>query len=109
MRAKVRGAYHMTGIGKKSNAAYDLCKLVIETRQETVATANMKRVACGLDTKEFDLTPEAFDRFMALGTGFPVECDLVVGAKIGFRGLESVIEAVNPASLSSAPAQAKAA
>lgn len=99
MRVQVRGAYTMKGTAKKTGNAYDMCRLVIEKPQETTATANMKRVGIGKDQQEFDMTQAAFDKLQELGLTpgqFPIPCDLVIGSKIGFRGLESIIEEVKP-------------
>lgn len=102
MRVKARGAYHMTGTSKKSGNAYDMCNLVIETAQETTANANMKRVGLGLDQKELELTPECFERMQRMNLSYPCDLDLTVGAKVGFRGLQSVIEDVKPVKLAAA-------
>lgn len=99
MRVQVRGAYRMSGTAKKSGNAYDMIRLVIEKPQETTATATMKRVGCGKDQQEFEMTEGAFTKLMELGLTpgqFPIPCDLVIGSKIGFRGLESIIEEVKP-------------
>jgi hypothetical protein len=96
MRVKARGAYHMAGVSKKTGNAYEMCNLVIEVPQETVATATMKRVAFGCDQKELQLSPACFERMKAMSLSFPCELDVTVGAKVGFRGLESIIDDVQP-------------
>jgi len=101
MRVTARGAYRMKGTGKSGNA-YDMHNLVIETRQESVTRPNMTRIGLGLDTKELELTPECFARMQAMNIPFPCSLDLVVGSKIGFRGLESVIEGVTVVQLKAA-------
>lgn len=102
MRVTVRGAYTMKGTSKKSGNAYDMCYLVIETKQESVANANMTRVGLGYDSKELEMETGAFERLSRAGVTFPVQADLVVGAKVGFRGLESIITEVNPVALKAA-------
>lgn len=102
MRVKARGAYYMAGTAKKTGNAYEMCKLVIEVGQETTANANMKRIAMGLDQKELDMTPTCFERMKGMGLSFPCELELVVGSRVGFRGLESVIDEVKPVVLKAA-------
>lgn len=100
MRVKCRGAYHMAGTSKKSGNAYEMCNLVIEIAQETVSNASMNRVGLGFDQKELELSPACFERMKSMNLSFPCELDLTVGAKIGFRGLDSIIEDVKPVKLS---------
>lgn len=97
MRVMVRGAYRMKGTAKKSGAAYDMCRLVIEVPQETVATQTMNRVGLGMDQKELEMTEAAFARLQSSGMAFPFPADLVVGSKLGFRGIEAIIDDVKPA------------
>jgi hypothetical protein len=94
MRVKARGAYHMAGTSKKTGNAYEMCNLVIEINQETVANATMKRVGLGWDQKELELSPACFERMKGMALSFPCELDVEVGARVGFRGLESVIDDV---------------
>lgn len=99
MRVQVRGAYRMSGTAKKSGSAYDMVRLVIEKPQETTATATMKRIGIGKDQQEFEMSEAAFKQLQDLGLTpgqFPIACDLVIGHKMGFRGLESIIEEVRP-------------
>lgn len=99
MRVQVRGAYRMSGTAKKSGSAYDMIRLVVEKPQETTASATMKRIGIGKDQQEFEMTEAAFRGLESLGLtagSFPIACDLVIGHKMGFRGLESIIEEVKP-------------
>lgn len=105
MRVQVRGAYRMNGTAKKSGSAYDMVRLVVEKPQETTATATMKRIGIGKDQQEFEMTEGAFNRLLELGLtpgNFPITCDLVIGHKMGFRGLESIIEDVKPVAVQKA-------
>jgi hypothetical protein len=89
----------MSGTAKKSGSAYDMIRLIVEKPQETTATATMKRQGIGKDQQEFEMTQAAFDKLSELGLTpgqFPISCDLVIGHKMGFRGLESIIEEVRP-------------
>lgn len=102
MRVQARGAYQMKGTGKTSGNAYDMYNLVIETRQETVSRPNMTRIGLGLDQKELAMSAECFARIQAKNIPFPCACDLTVGSRVGFRGLEAVIEDVIPAQIKAA-------
>lgn len=102
MRVTVRGAYTMSGTSKKSGNQYAMCYLVIETKQESVANANMQRIGFGFDSKELEMEPSAFERLTKSGAVAPFLADIEVGAKVGFRGLESVIVGVNPVQLKAA-------
>ena len=101
MRVFARGAYNMKGTSKNGNA-YDIHNLVIEIRQESVVRPTMTRVGVGMDQKELQCTPECFDQIQRDHIPFPCELDLTVGARVGFRGLESVIEAVSVPKLKAA-------
>lgn len=96
MRVTVRGAYTMEGTSKTSGNPFSMCMLVIETQQETVANTKMKRIGFGYDTKDLDMEPEAFVRLTRSGAVCPFQADLVVGSRVGFRGLEAVITEVKP-------------
>jgi len=99
MRVTVRGAYTMQGTSKKSGNQYAMCYLVIETKQESVANATMQRVGFGYDSKELELETGAFERLTKSGAVCPFIADIEVGAKVGFRGLESIITGVSPVQL----------
>ncbi|MFZ2973579.1 MAG: hypothetical protein WA049_13135 [Ferribacterium limneticum] len=86
----------MKGTGKTSGNAYDMYNLVIETRQETVNRPTMQRIGLGLDQKELAMSSECFAKLQQKNIPFPCACDLVVGSRVGFRGLEAVIEDVIP-------------
>lgn len=94
MRVRARGAYNMKGKSTKSGNDYSMFNLVIEIRQENVNKATMQRIGLGFGEKELELTPECFERMQTMGLPFPCDLDLTVGARVGFRGLESVIEDV---------------
>lgn len=102
MRVTVRGAYTMQGTGQKSGNPYSMCMLVIETKQESVANPKMTRVGFGYDTKDLDMEAEAFERLIRSGAVCPFQADLVVGSRVGFRGLEAVITEVRPVQLKAA-------
>jgi len=102
MRVQARGAYQMKGTAKSSGNAYDMYNLVIEVRQETVTRPNMTRIGLGLDQKELQITPECFAEMQGMNIPFPCPLDIDVGAKVGFRGLESVIEHVRLVNLKAA-------
>lgn len=89
MRVLALGAYRMTGTSKKSGAAYDMAKVVIQVPQEVTANQNMRLVGHGFNTKELDLEPEALAKFSAFP--FPCELDLEVGSQVGMRGLQAVV------------------
>lgn len=94
MRVRARGAYNMKGKSTKSGNDYNMHQLVIEVRQESVAKPTMQRVGLGWDQKELEITPDCFERMQSMGLPFPCDLDITVGARVGFRGLESVIEDV---------------
>lgn len=96
MRVRARGAYTMKGTSSKTGNAYDMCNLVIETAQETVGRQKMTRVGLGWDQKELEMSHECFAEMQSMGLMFPLELDLEVGHRVGFSGLQSVIERVHP-------------
>lgn len=102
MRVKVLGAYTMKGIGSKSGKPYDMCQLIIETKQESVANPNMQRVGFGLDSKDLNMDHTAFERLTRSGVVCPFMADLEVGSTVGFRGLEAIITGVNPVQMKAA-------
>lgn len=102
MRVKVHGAYTMKGTAKASGKDYDMCNLVIETKQESVVNPKMQRVGLGLDTKELQMEHAAFERLSKLPVSYPFVADLEVGSTVGFRGLEAIITAVNPVQVKAA-------
>lgn len=92
MQVTARGAYRMKGTSKTSGNAYDMFNLVIEKPQENVSRPNMQRDGMGLDQQDLELTPECFQKLKVAGLPWPCRLELVVGSRVGFRGLESVIE-----------------
>lgn len=91
MRVTALGAYFMKGTAKKSGAAYDMAKLVIRTPIEIVATPTMQKGGYGFQTTELDMEPGAVKDF---NFNFPpegIELDLIVGAKVQFGRLTSII------------------
>jgi hypothetical protein len=92
----------MKGTAKASGNAYEMCNLVIETKQESVASVKMQRVGLGLDTKELQMEFQAFERLSKLPVVYPFLADLEVGSTVGFRGLEAIITGVTPVQLKAA-------
>lgn len=91
MRVTAFGAYFMKGTSKKSGAAYDMAKLVIRQPIEMVSTATMQKGGYGYQTTELDVEPEALKQF---NFNFPpegIELDLIVGAKVQYGRLQSII------------------
>lgn len=91
MQVLARGAYEMKGTSK-AGKAYEMHILVIEKAQETVANPNMQRRAVGLDQSDLQISKACLEKFLSSGLSWPCRLELVVGHRMGFRGLESVIE-----------------